>query len=163
MGGALQRLGRDGIAGCGILAVGIGGWAIAHGYPIGKLSLIGPGFLPLALSTGLLVIGVAMILRALRSAGESAQSREFLEIAVSRPLLVIPLAVAVFAVAAPVLGLAGTSALAVYIASLATREGGAVGRLVLLSVLAIVATLIFGYGLALPIPIWPPMVLDLLH
>lgn len=104
-----------------------------------------------------------MILRALRSAGESAQSREFLEIAVSRPLLVIPLAVAVFAVAAPVLGLAGTSALAVYIASLATREGGAVGRLVLLSVLAIVATLIFGYGLALPIPIWPPMVLDLLH
>jgi putative tricarboxylic transport membrane protein len=161
MHGALQRLGREGIAGCGILAAGIGGWLTVYDYPIGELSLIGPGFLPQALSTGLLAIGATMILRAVRNAAEPGQSRESLTFAISRPFLVIPLAAVVFAVAAPVLGLAVTSALAVFVASLATREGGIIGRIVLLLVLATVATLIFGYGLALPVPIWPPILLDL--
>ncbi len=144
------RLGRDGIAGSAIAIGGLIGFVIVRDYHVGSLSEFGPGFMPWVATIGMMVLGGAMVVRAL-----AVGSGEPIAIVVGRPLIVVPLGMALFAYGLDPLGFAMASALAVFVTSLASPESSLAERLLASLVLAGLVTLIFGYGLSMTMPLWP--------
>ena len=91
-----------------------------------------------------------MVVRAL-----AAGVRIDFTIVVGRPLVLVPLGMAVFALGLEPLGLALSSALAVLVTSFASTESRLTERLIASVVLAALITLVFGYGLSMSVPLWP--------
>jgi hypothetical protein len=145
-----SRLGQDGTAGAAITLAGLTGFLIVRDYPVGSLSDFGPGFMPWVATIGMMGLGSAMMVRAL-----AAGVRIDFTIVVGRPLILVPLGMAVFALGLDFLGLALSSALAVLITSFASTESRLTERLVASVVLAALITLVFGYGLSMTVPLWP--------
>lgn len=146
----LARLGRDGAAGCAICLVGLTGFLLVRDYPVGSLSEFGPGFVPWVTTLGMIGLGGAMVVRAAAIGGGAP-----LELRIGRPLIVVPLGMAIFAFGLAPLGFAPSAALAVFVTSLAAR-GTRFGERVFVSIfLAALVTLIFGYGLSMTMPLWP--------
>jgi hypothetical protein len=144
------RLGREGVAGCAICLVGLVGFILVHDYPVGSLSEFGPGFVPWVATLGMMGLGGAMVARAIAVGGGAP-----LEMRVGRPLIVVPLGMAIFAFGLHWLGFAVASALAVFVTSLAGRDTSLAERVFASVFLAALATLIFGYGLSMTMPLWP--------
>lgn len=148
----LSRLGRDGTAGVAIAVAGLVGFWLVHGYPIGTLDEFGPGFMPWVSTLGMIALGTIMAARAAASG-----IRMPFTITVGRALVLVPLGMAVFAFALAPLGLALASALAVIITSFASQESRLGERLAAAVVLAALVTVVFGYGLKMSVPLWPPV------
>lgn len=148
------RLGRDGIAGCAIVLVGLVGFLIVYDYPVGTLSEFGPGFVPWVTTIGMIGLGAAMVARAVAAQGIAAAEPP-LDLVIGRPLIVVPLGMAIFAFGVETLGLALASALAVFVTSLASPEATLVERTATAVLLAVLVTLVFGYALAMTMPLWP--------
>ncbi|MDB6454242.1 tripartite tricarboxylate transporter TctB family protein [Falsirhodobacter sp. 20TX0035] len=130
--------------GFGVLALFLG-----RELPAGSLSQMGPGYLPRAVGTLLIVLGLAVGLPALR--------RPFagIERISPRPVLVITISVIVFAYAATHLGFVLASLLLIVLGSLAD-PGGRWRTVGLLAVgLTIFGALVFVYGLGVQVPLWP--------
>ena len=145
-----SRLGQDGTAGAAISLGGLIGFILVRDYPVGTLSDFGPGFMPWVATIGMMALGSAMVLRALASG-----VRINFTIVVGRPLLLVPLGMAVFALGLDAFGLALSSALAVLVTSFASMESRLIERFVAAVVLAAMITLVFGYGLSMTVPLWP--------
>lgn len=145
-----DRFGRDGFAGLFVLLAGLVVLLLVRDYPRGRLSEFGPGMVPFAGSIGMILLGAAMLLRARRS-----DAAEPLATGFGRPLFLIPLGMAIFAFGLNTLGLALVSALAVFVASFASPEPRLFERVLVALGLAALVTLVFGYGLAMTMPLWP--------
>jgi len=150
MNSLFSRLGQDGTAGAAIALGGAVGFFLVRDYPVGSLSDFGPGFMPWVATIGMIVLGGIMLARAL-----AAPVRFNFTIVVGRPLVLVPLGMAGFALGLEPLGLALASALAVVITSFASQESSLKERLGAAIVLAALITLVFGYGLGMTVPLWP--------
>lgn len=146
----LSRLGQDGTAGVAITLTGAIGFLIVRDYPVGSLAEFGPGFMPWVATIGMMALGAAMTARAILSG-----IRIDFSITVGRPLVLVPLGMATFALGLAPLGLALASALAVLVTSFASRESRFGERLVAALALSALVTLVFGYGLKMSVPLWP--------
>jgi hypothetical protein len=110
-----------------LVGLGAFAFALAAELPVGSATQMGPGYVPRGLAMLIMAFGVVMGGRTLLVARQ-----EFPAIA-WRPLILISVSVAVFAVLLPLAGLA-----------------------VLAFGLAAFAVALFVLALGLPIPIWPP-------
>jgi ABC-type transport system involved in cytochrome c biogenesis permease subunit len=144
-----SRLGREGTAGAFIVVVGAIFWLIVRDYPRGELSEFGPGLVPWFASIVMLLLGAAMLVRALITPNYDAAP------ALGRPLFVIPLGMALFAFGLDTLGLFSASALGVFVTTFATQESSLKERVLAALALAGMVTLVFGYALSMTMPIWP--------
>ncbi|WP_341893837.1 tripartite tricarboxylate transporter TctB family protein [Ferrovibrio terrae] len=143
---------REATAGAVILLAGGVLLALTWSYPSGDLSEIGPGLI-LQLASGLLLLLGGLML----GRGIAGRSDEMARVPAQhrwRPF-VIPAAMGMFAALLPWLGLALTAAVSSYAASLASRELSQRERLACALLLAAFVTALFGYGLRLPVPVWP--------
>lgn len=153
MNAIFSRLGQDGTAGAAIALGGLIGFIIVRDYPVGSLSEFGPGFMPWVATIGMMGLGAAMVLRAVVPG-----VRIDFTIVVGRPVILVPLGMATFALGLDPFGLALSSALAVLVTSFASMESRLTERLVASVVLAALITLVFGYGLSMTVPLWPAFV-----
>ena len=147
-----SRLGQDGTAGAAIALGGAVGFLLVRDYPVGSLSDFGPGFMPWVATIGMTILGGIMLARALL-----APVRFGFTIVVGRPLVLVPLGMASFALGLEPLGLALASALAVLVTSFASLESSLKERLAAAAVLAALITLVFGYGLGMSVPLAPAL------
>lgn len=149
---AVFPIAREAAAGAVLLLAGGALLALTWSYPSGDLAEIGPGLI-LQLASGLLLLlGGLMLGRGI--AGRSDEVPHVPVLHRWRPFI-IPAAMGVFAALLPWLGLALTAAISSYAASLASRELSQRERLACALLLAAFVTALFGYGLRLPVAIWP--------
>lgn len=115
----------------------------------------GSGYFPLGLAVLLTILGIVVLFKSLTiesSGGDPIGSIAW------RPLFVIVLAIAVFAVMLEPVGLALTIPVLIFITSLAGNEfrwKGVLGNAV---VLTLGSWIVFVWGLQLTIPVWPAFV-----
>jgi hypothetical protein len=143
---------RDFWSGLMFLVVGIVFAVGATNYSMGVSARPGPGYFPLMLSVIMAILGAVVLFKSLTI--ETADGEPVGSIA-WRPLIVIVVAIAVFGVALPRLGLIVTVPILIVITSLAGDEFKWRGVLINSLVLTFFSWLIFVYGLKLTIPMWP--------
>ena len=143
---------RDFWAGLMFLLVGAGfAWG-ATNYSMGTSARPGAGYFPLILSSLLTLIGAFVLFEALVI--ETEDGEPIGDIA-WRPLLVIVVAITVFAILLPRLGMFITIPILIVIVSFAGDEFGWLGVAVSATVLTVFSWLVFIKGLGLTIPLWP--------
>ncbi|MEQ9811538.1 MAG: tripartite tricarboxylate transporter TctB family protein [Azospirillaceae bacterium] len=120
-------------------------------YDLGELRRMGPGQFPMLLGGILALLGALIAISGLISTSETATTVEW------RPLLLIVLAVILFALTVNRLGLAPAIILMSIPAVQADSRMGIRGTLVLACLLALVASLLFVVALGMPLSIarWP--------
>ncbi|MFG1478341.1 tripartite tricarboxylate transporter TctB family protein [Xanthobacter sp. V4C-4] len=137
----------------GLLFAGFGAAALLLGrdYVAGTAAHMGPGYFPRALGIVLVLLGGAIALKSLAVEGPALKPVRL------RPLVVITLAIVLFAVLLERVGLVASAVVLVAACRLAGSRLS-VRETVLLAVgLAGASALLFGYGLGIPLPIWPPL------
>jgi hypothetical protein len=133
-----------------LVGVGVFAYVLASDLPMGSAAAMGPGYVPRALAAVIVLFGAAMGLGALFEARAA-----FPSVAI-RPLLLVALAVALFALLLPRAGLLATGFVVVLCAGCAAPDMRWRDTLILALALAIFAVLLFVSALGLPLPIWPP-------
>jgi hypothetical protein len=123
--------------------------ALASDLAVGTAAAMGPGYVPRGLAGIIMVYGVVLGLRA------AFTGRRAFPVIAWRPLLLISVAVALFAVLLPIVGLALTSLAVVICSGLAAYDARLRENALLAVALAIFAVLLFVTVLGLPIPVWP--------
>jgi hypothetical protein len=131
--------------------IGLGalGLVMSWGLDTGTMAQMGPGFLPRVVCVLLIVVGLAVGVPALR---RPAQAIEAIRL---RPVLVITLAIVVFAYAATHLGFVLASLWLIIAGSLADPGGKWKHTLLLGIGLTVFGALVFVYGLGVQVPLWP--------
>jgi hypothetical protein len=143
------NLNRGLVAGLMFVAFGAVGWWIASDYPRGTALRMGPGYMPVMLCFGLMLIGGAIAVRGALRAGAALAAWHL------RPLLLILLAILAFALLIEPLGLALATLAIVVIGAAGGREFRPIEAIALALGLAAGAVALFAYGLKLSIPLWP--------
>lgn len=135
----------------GLLVAAIGLFAALYGqrYEFGSLQQMGPGFFPILLGAGLLLLGGAIAAPAWRRQGKAKPIR----VEWRTGGLVLG-SVVVFALALQTLGLVIATLAAVLLASLADRGLRWPGRLKLAAGITLLTVLIFVTGLGMIVPLW---------
>lgn len=135
----------------GLMFIGFGllfAWT-ASGYSLGRAGRMGPGYFPLALAVVLLGLGLVITLRSVVLRSEPvARLRVW-------PLLALTVAIAAFGLAIEPLGLVAAVPLVTVIASRAGPEFRWLEVAGLALALVVFTTLVFIYGLGLPLKLWP--------
>ena len=126
------------------------GFMLAGQLTIDSAAAMGPGYVPRGLAIIIMVYGAVMGARALFAGGWQAFPKVEL-----RPLILISLVVALFAILLPLAGLAITSVVVVLCAGLASYEARLGENAIFAIALATFAVLLFAMGLGLPIRVWP--------
>jgi hypothetical protein len=124
-------------------------YALLH-YDPGSLSRMGPGFFPAALGFVLALLGLLVLLPALRRAGDWPVPH-------FRPFFTILLSLAAFALTVRAVGMVPATFILVGIAAFAQHEVRLLPTFALGGALAAIAVLIFaqGLGVVLPAFAWP--------
>lgn len=123
----------------------------ARGYSLGTAGRMGPGYFPILLGGVLGLLGLVLVARSLVIGGEAIGRPRLV------PLIVIALAVCLFALAIERLGLLIALIATTAVSALASRESRPLEMATLAFALAIVAVAVFVYALRLPLPIWPAL------
>jgi hypothetical protein len=121
----------------------------AHGYALGSAGKMGPGYFPLLLGLVLAALAAVLIGRSLVLAGDPLPRFHI------RPLLIIALAVCLFAVAIEPLGLVLALAMLTGLSAWAGPQFRWSESLALAAVLILFSIGVFVYALGLPLEIWP--------
>jgi hypothetical protein len=135
----------------GLLFVAFGALAIVVGsnYTLGTAARMGPGYFPRILGGLLIVLGLALALRALRLSGPPLPGWQW------RPVLVVLLSVAAFGLIVDRVGIVLSTIFLIVAASAASREFRWREAIVAGCILAASAVGVFVIGLKLQLPIWP--------
>ena len=143
------RLTADLLTGCFFLA--LGGFVIIYGsrYQIGSAVRMGPGYFPLLASSGLVLLGVVLMVRSFVRVGETIGSLRL------RPLFLVLLATLAFGLLIERAGFWPASMALVFASRFADR-GFRFGEVAVLALfLTALITAIFRYGLGLPMRLLP--------
>ena len=143
---------RDFWSGLMFLVVGAGFAFGATNYSMGTSARPGAGYFPLILSVILTIMGAVVLFKALTI--ETEDGEPIGDIA-WRPLIVIVVAITVFAILLPRMGMLITIPILIVIVSFAGDEFGWIGVVVSCVVLTAFAWLVFIKGLGLTIPLLP--------
>ena len=135
----------------GLLFVGIGAFALIYGskYTIGTAARMGPGYFPRILGILMVVLGLILALRSLRSHGDAVPRWKW------RPTLLVLGSVVLFGAIVKYLGMAISTVLLIVVASAASHEFRWRDSLISGVALAVLAVGVFVVGLSLQLPIWP--------
>ena len=131
----------------GILFIALGAFALAYGwrYAVGTTARMGPGYFPLLISTGLLLIGAILVARSLFTAGDVVGAVAW------RPLVLVLAGVFAFGLLIDRAGLLAAGILLIVAARLADRDLRPVETTLLAIGLTAVTGAVFLHGLGLPI------------
>ena len=143
------RLNRDLVAGLMFIAWGAAGLWIASDYPRGTALRMGPGYMPVLLCCGLVLLGGVIAIKGLLTTGVS------LTVWHLRPLILVLAAIVTFALLIETAGLAIATIAIVLIGAAGGLEFRWREALALALGLAAGAVGLFVYGLKLPMPLWP--------
>jgi hypothetical protein len=121
---------------------------------IGIASDMGPGYVPRAVSFGLIGFGLFFLMRGFLSAWQGIAAVQL------RPLVCIAVSVAVFALLAERAGLVLAALACIISAAIATKEVRPLEAVLFGCVMAGLSVLLFVKVLALPVPVWPPGLFD---
>lgn len=140
---------KDLLSGILFIAFGLGTTVVASHYKIGDAMRVGPGTFPIILGIIVALIGLAVMVRAIRNpeTSETVTSWEL------RPLLFVLLAIIAFSLTIGTLGLLPAVTAVVLVGHFANREASALELVLMALVLCALSTGIFVYGLNLPIPL----------
>ncbi len=136
---------------CGLMFLGIGclGLWVGRDYPMGSPVRLGTGVFPYILCWGLVIIGAIVFVKGLIVPGESMGRWAW------RPVLLIGLAAAMFAVLIEPAGLIISMAVLMVLGALA-GEGHTLRQFSLFSaILIVLAVAMFIFGLGMPIKVFP--------
>ena len=141
---------QDFCTGCAFIAFGAATVVLASEYPLGSAARMGPGYFPTVLGWLLAAIGALVLLKSLTSTGGGSVGR-------LNPWLLLRLlvAIAAFALLLNPLGLVATTVIVVMLAASAGYEFRLGEALANAALLALLAYLLFVWGLNQPIPVWP--------
>lgn len=135
----------------GFLFLALGGFVLIYGarYPIGSAVRMGPGYFPRIISSGLVLLGLVLVGRSVLRGGERMGA------AALRPLLLVLVGTFAFGLLIERAGFWVASIVLVCISRLVERDlrVAEIGGLALM--LTAIITVIFRYGLGLPIRLWP--------
>ena len=143
---------RDFWSGLMFLVTGAAFAVGATNYSMGTSARPGAGYFPLILSVILAIMGAIVLFEALTIETEDGEPIGSIA---WRPLIVIVLAITVFAILLPRMGMVVTVPILIIIVSFAGDEFGWLGVIVMSVVLTAFSWLIFIKGLGLTIPLWP--------
>ncbi len=130
-----------------LFVIGVAGLWFGREYEVGKASRMGPGYMPMALSWGLIIFGVVVGLRAVRLRGPA------IEPIIWRTNVLILLAIICFAVLIRSAGLAPAIFVVTVLSGFASKESKWKETIVLGVFLAILCVLVFIYALRQSIPV----------
>ena len=141
------RNNRDFLA--GLLFIVLGGLAVAlaRGYPTGSTMRMGPGYFPTVLGGILLLFGVYVLLRGVRSGDKVKGEWGY------RPLALISLSIVMFGFLLDRVGMVPAIVATLFAAAAAGREFRFKEVLLLAVVLTAFSVAVFSYGLKLPYPL----------
>jgi putative tricarboxylic transport membrane protein len=135
----------------GVIFTALGAFSIVYGskYTIGTAARMGPGYFPRIL--GILMIGLGLLLtvRALRINGPGVPAWRW------RPTVLVLGSVVLFGMIVQYVGMAISTVVLIFAASLASHEFKARDALIAGVLLATLAVGVFVVGLNLQLPIWP--------
>lgn len=136
------------------MAIGLAGVYLARDYAYGSALRMGPGYLPTVLSWCTVGLGLVILVRSFVIDGPSLDGMDW------RPLVLVLVAIGVFALLITRAGLVAAIVAATIVGGLGSREVGR-GELLLLSLgIAAFCALVFVVGLGQPIDLWPDWVGD---
>ena len=140
---------RDFLA--GLLFIVLGGLAVAlaRDYPFGSTMRMGPGYFPTVLGGILLLFGVYVLLRGVRS-GEKVKGEWGW-----RPLALIALSIVLFGFLLDRFGMVPAIVATIFFAAAAGREFRFKEVLLLAVLMTAFSAVVFSYGLKLPYPLLP--------
>ncbi|WP_170145888.1 tripartite tricarboxylate transporter TctB family protein [Rhodoplanes elegans] len=135
----------------GLLFVSLGLFAIVYGwnYPIGTPSRIGPGYYPLLVSSGLVLLGLILVGRSLVIPGDRIEGIAL------RPLVFVLLGTVLFGLLVEKAGFVISGILVVVLARLADRDFRPLEVALLAAGLVAFIALLFWLGLSLPLHPFP--------
>ena len=142
---------QDFVAGLFFLALACGALWVAWDYPTGTAVRMSSGYFPRLLCFVLILLGAYVTLRSLVVDGPAVTRVR------ARPLILITLAIVVFAFSIKTLGLVLATALITLIGGYASPNVRLIEMVAAAAVLAIVSIAIFVWGIGLPIPVWPDL------
>lgn len=140
----------DRLAGLLFILFGAGFALGAGAYDVGTAAQMGPGFFPRLLGILLALLGIAIFV-----SSENRTERASSASLPWRPILAVLGGVAVFGLLLKPLGLFLAALLLVGVSALAQTRPRWLEVAVSALVMAILACLVFAWGLKLPLPIWP--------
>jgi hypothetical protein len=138
------RNNKDFWAGLVFTGIGAGAMFIARNYPFGTTLRMGPGYFPRVLGGILIVFGIYVMLRGLRS-NEQIQGNWSI-----RALIVLPLSVVIFGVLMEVAGFIPALAGLIFLSAASGREFKFIEVLLLSVFLTLLSVAMFIWGLGLP-------------
>jgi hypothetical protein len=132
-----------------ILAViGLGGLWFGDDLDVGSFAQMGPGYLPMVLSYGMLVFAGIVLLRAVTDEGPPVETM------VPRAVLLVLAGILLFALLIETAGLVVTVLAVTIVAGFGSREMRWRDATLLGAGLAVFAVVVFVYGLRQPLPIF---------
>jgi putative tricarboxylic transport membrane protein len=135
----------------GLLFLALGAFAIIYGsrYSLGTAARMGPGYYPLLASSGLILLGLVLIVRSLLTTGEAIGAINL------RPLTLILAGTLTFGLLIDRAGLIIAGLCLVFAARLADKGFRLLEVAILAVCLVALALAIFRYGLGMPLRLWP--------
>lgn len=140
---------RDFFAGVIFLLFGLCAVLMGRGYPVGTARNMGAGYFPVVLGALLVLLGTVISIKSLMIAGEKLENIGL------RPMLLVLLAIGVFAGSVDSLGIVAATILMTVIGAAASPESRWREVVVLTLVLLGLAVGAFTYGLGLPFKLLP--------
>ena len=131
----------------GVLFIALGGFALLYGfrYAVGTTARMGPGYFPMLISSGLVLVGAVLVARALRVTGDALGAIRW------RSLILVLGGVLSFGLLIDRAGLLAAGVLLIAAARLADREVRPLETALLAIGLTLATGAVFLYGLGLPI------------
>jgi hypothetical protein len=135
----------------GVLFLALGGFALAYGsrYSLGTAARMGPGYYPLLASSGLVILGLVLVVRSFLS------PQEEVGVISVRPLLLILAGTLAFGLLIDRSGFVVAAVSLVFAARFADRDFRLAEIAVLSLCLVVLMLAIFRYGLGMPLKVWP--------
>jgi len=140
---------QDFYAGLLFIIIGVTALIVAQDYQVGTARRMGPGYFPTILGVGLALVGVATCIRGLCGGGEEIDSLAI------RPMMFVLLSVVAFGVLLERGGLVLATLVLCALARLGGPRVSWIEVLVLSAALSFVGTVIFVWGLGLPVKVLP--------
>lgn len=143
------KLNQDLVAGLMFIGFGVLGLVLGKAYPMGTSLRMGPGYLPTLLCWILVVLGAIVGGKGIAFGGLPIDKFYF------RPLILVCLGLLTFALLIEGAGLPAAVIATVVVGATGGQEFRLLEVLIVAAVLAVASVLIFVYGLALPMPLYP--------